>query len=100
MIVPVLSGSGMRIKIVEGLCYGKAIVSTSLGAEGIDVTPGHHMLQFDSPESFSSAVIELLKDGEKRSNLEKNARSFALAQLNYLPIAEKLVAFYKKLIHS
>lgn len=99
MIVPVLSGSGMRIKIVEGLCYGKAIVSTSLGAEGIQVTPGQHMLQSDTSESFASAVIELLKNNEKRSQLEKNAHDFALAQLNYIPIADKLVAFYKKLIH-
>ena len=100
MIVPILSGSGMRIKIVEGLSYGKAIVSTTIGAEGINVTHGKEIILVDSSQEFTSAVVELLKNKNQRVELEKNARIFAGAYFDYLPIASKLVEFYKNLIQS
>lgn len=98
MVVPVLSGSGLRIKIVEGLCFGKAIVSTDIGAEGIDCTSEKDILLATNEDEFSTAVINLLKDTYKRELIEYNARNFAIDHLNNEPIAEKLVAFYKNLI--
>ena len=98
MVVPVLSGSGLRIKIVEGLCFGKVIVSTSIGAEGIECQPSRDILIQDSPETFSKAIIELLEDPAKCIQIEENARKFANEHLNFEPIAQNLVAFYKKLI--
>jgi glycosyltransferase involved in cell wall biosynthesis len=98
MIVPVLSGSGMRIKIVEGMCYGKAIVSTKIGAEGIFAEHEKNILLHDNPTDFANAVIYLLKNEKERISLEENAGIFASNHFDYLSIAGKLVSFYKQLI--
>jgi len=98
MIVPVLSGSGMRIKIVEGMCFGKAIVSTKIGAEGIFADHEKHIVLHDNSTDFANAIIYLLQNEKKRISLEENALVFARNHFDYLPIAEKLVDFYKHLI--
>jgi glycosyltransferase involved in cell wall biosynthesis len=98
MIVPVLSGSGMRIKIVEGMCFGKAIVSTQIGAEGINAKHGKDILLIDEPSEFANAVIRLLKNENERFVLEENAYSFARNHFDYLSVAGNLVAFYNQLI--
>lgn len=97
MIIPVLSGSGLRIKIIEGFCFGKAMVSTSIGAEGIDCHPDNDIVISDSPEKFSQSIIELLQNKNKCAELEQNARIFAKEKLNSIPISQKLVAFYENL---
>ncbi len=97
MLVPLLSGSGLRIKIIEGLSFGKAIVSTTVGAEGIPVTP-EQLVIADDPKAFAEAVNELLMDPEKKSLLEKNAKKFAEDRLNNKPITANLVTFYKSLL--
>ncbi len=100
MIVPVLSGSGMRIKIVEGMCYGKAIVSTQIGAEGINAKHGKDILLIDEPSEFANAVIRLLKNESERLELEGNAITFAKHNFDYLPISKRLLEFYKQLIQT
>ena len=57
MLVPLLSGSGLRIKIIEGMAYGKAIVSNKVGAEGIFCDPKNDLIIADSTGDFSNAVI-------------------------------------------
>jgi glycosyltransferase involved in cell wall biosynthesis len=100
MIVPVLSGSGMRIKIVEGMCFGKAIVSTQIGAEGINADHEKNILLHDNSLDFANAVIRLLKNENDRLGLEENAYSFARNHFDYLSVAGKLVAFYNQLIQT
>lgn len=100
MIVPVLSGSGMRIKIVEGMCFGKAIVSTQIGAEGINVEHEKNLLLHDNSVDFANAVIQLLENENKRISLEENAFTFARNNFDYLAIACKLIDFYKLLIQQ
>lgn len=100
MIVPVLSGSGMRIKIVEGMCFGKAIVSTQIGAEGINADHEKNILLHDNSLDFANAVIRLLKNENDRLVLEENAYSFARNHFDYLSVAGKLVAFYNQLIQT
>lgn len=100
MIVPVLSGSGLRIKIVEGMCFGKAIISTHIGAEGINATHEKDIMLFDNSEDFANTVIHLLKNENQRIEMEKNALNFAKNNFEYLPIARKLVEFYKQLLQS
>ena len=65
MVVPIKIGSGTRIKILDGMAMGKAIVSTSIGCEGLDVVPGRDILVADDPEDFACKTIELLKDSRK-----------------------------------
>jgi glycosyltransferase involved in cell wall biosynthesis len=74
-VVPLLSGSGTRFKILEAWAAGRAVVSTSLGAEGLGARPGEHLLIADDPASFASAVIEALETRELRRRLGANGRA-------------------------
>lgn len=99
MVVPLLSGSGLRIKIIEGMAYGKPIVSTSVGAEGIYCDPKNDLIIADDPASFSNAVIELLNSEGKRKVLEKNASAFAYKEFDNKNVVSKLVQFYNTLLN-
>lgn len=100
MIVPLWSGSGLRIKIIEGMAYGKAIVSTSIGAEGIPYTDQLNIMIADSADSFSDAVIRLLTHEEQRKDLEKNASELANNEFDNYKVISKLNEFYKGLLHA
>jgi glycosyltransferase involved in cell wall biosynthesis len=99
MLVPLLSGSGLRIKIIEGMAYGKAIVSTSIGAEGIRVTSGKNIVIADDPEQFSKAIIDLLTHDALRNRLEIEAREFARQEFDNQKVVFQLVEFYKSILH-
>jgi glycosyltransferase involved in cell wall biosynthesis len=100
MVVPLWSGSGLRIKIIEGMAYGKAIISTSIGAEGINYTDGKNILIADNATDFSSKVIRLLKDDILKADLEKNASDFARDEFDNFKVVSKLVEFYSKLLNA
>lgn len=97
MVVPLLSGSGMRIKLIEGMAYGKAVVSTSIGAEGIHVTNGKNCILADQASDFAAAVIGLLKDESKRKSLETEARAFAGKNYDNKMLVKELLHFYHTL---
>lgn len=69
MVVPVLAGSGMRVRILEGLARAMPIVTTTIGLEGIDARVGLDLLVADSPEDFAAAVVALLRDPERQRRL-------------------------------
>lgn len=95
MIVPLLSGSGMRIKIVEGMALGKTIVSTGIGAEGISATDGQDIFIADTPELFIQRIFEALTDKKASNNMGKNARDYALLNFDNNIIVAKLFDFYR-----
>ncbi|HXB39623.1 MAG TPA: glycosyltransferase [Bacteroidia bacterium] len=97
MVVPLLSGSGMRIKLIEGMAYGKPIVSTNIGAEGIIVTNNKNCLLADDADTFANSVIELLSDKTKKENMQKEAREFAEKNYNNTFLVNQLLNFYKTL---
>ena len=97
MVVPLLSGSGMRIKMIEGMAYGKAIVSTRIGAEGIAVRSGKECILADDPDRFAQAVIALLKDKNQKERLQKEARSFIEQHFENKTLVKKLIDFYQTL---
>ena len=72
-IVPLRVGGGTRLKIYEAMAAGKATVSTSIGAEGLDVNDGRDILIADSSETFAESVISLLTDTSKRERVEQAA---------------------------
>lgn len=74
MAVPLLSGGGMRFKILEACALGKAVVSTSVGAEGIDYTNNKNMIIANTPEDFARQVCDLLDNPQKARELGLNAR--------------------------
>jgi sugar transferase (PEP-CTERM/EpsH1 system associated) len=73
-VVPLRIGGGTRLKIFEALAMGKAVVSTSVGAEGLPLVPGEHFLQADSPADFARAVVTLVQDGQRRRSLGEAGR--------------------------
>lgn len=73
-IVPLRAGGGTRIKILEAFSYGRPVVTTSVGVEGIDAIPNRHVLIGDTPEAFADACVRLISDEALRRELVENAR--------------------------
>lgn len=96
MMVPLRSGSGMRIKIIEGLALGKAIVSTSIGVEGIAVTDRENIMIANEPQEFLDAVSELIENKELYDEISRNAVPFIRERFDNLAIVSDLVNFYKQ----
>ncbi len=80
-IVPLRIGGGTRLKIFEAMAMSKAVVSTSVGAEGLPVQAGDNILLADTPRNFADSVISLLRDPEERKRMGASAR--VLVQENY-----------------
>lgn len=97
MLVPLQSGSGMRIKIIEGMAMGKVIVSTSIGAEGIPVSHNENIIIADSPEDFASAIKDLLLHPDKKKKISLNARKFIEENFDNRKLVGDLLEFYQGL---
>jgi glycosyltransferase involved in cell wall biosynthesis len=97
MIVPLLSGGGMRVKIIEGMAAGKTIISTSIGAEGIQYTNGTDILIADSPADFASALIRCVKDPVYSKSIGDNARKLAVNRYDNRITGSGIIDFYKSL---
>ena len=100
MLVPLFSASGMRIKIIEGLSKGKAIVTTTIGTEGINTKNGKTILVADTASEFQTAISKLLIDKELNSNIKSNALSFIKEQFNTISIGKKLSDFFEKNLNN
>ena len=74
VVVPLVVGGGTRIKIFEAMAMEKAVVSTPLGAEGLKLTPGEHIVIADEPADFAGAVCDLLEHADRRARLAAKAR--------------------------
>jgi glycosyltransferase involved in cell wall biosynthesis len=99
-ISPILSGGGTRLKILEAMSAGKAIVTTSIGSEGIDGINGIHFIIADTPEGFSDAVLKVINNAELREMLGNNARKFVATIYDWEIITGKLNQTYTQLCHS
>jgi glycosyltransferase involved in cell wall biosynthesis len=88
VIVPLRIGGGTRLKVYEAMAMGKAIVSTSVGAEGLDVHHGRDIVLADDPKNFAEAIITFLRDRELRSRYEQAAAVLA-AQYGWPAIGDK-----------
>jgi glycosyltransferase involved in cell wall biosynthesis len=95
MVVPLLSSGGMRVKIVEGMAMEKCIISTSLGAEGINFTNGTNILIANNRQEFYDAIERCIIDEEFCRNIGLNARRLIEEQHDVHLIAPNLVDFYQ-----
>ncbi len=100
MMVPLQSGSGMRIKIIEGMAMGKVIVSTSIGAEGIPVTHNQNIIIADTPEDFAKAIKNLSTNQELKTEIGNNARKFIEDNFENTKLIAELLKFYELLIKN
>ncbi len=94
-VVPLRSGGGTRLKILESLAYGRAVVSTTVGCEGLDLVPDHDLLVANEPVQFAEQVVRLMLDGELRHRLVGNGRVTVENKYNWQTIADKLLATYE-----
>lgn len=97
MVVPLLSGGGIRVKIIEGMALGKAIISTSVGAEGIHYTHKKDIWIANTPNEFAEAVHYFENNPEKIFELGNNARKLVEREYANEVIIEKLLSFYDRL---
>jgi sugar transferase (PEP-CTERM/EpsH1 system associated) len=94
-VVPLRVGGGTRLKVLEAMSMGKAIVSTSLGCEGLDITPGRELLISDEPPSFAKQVIDLMRDRERRRELGLAACQLAQARYDWQHITPLMEQVYE-----
>jgi sugar transferase (PEP-CTERM/EpsH1 system associated) len=98
VVVPLRMGSGTRLKVLEALAMGKGVVSTTLGCEGVDVTPGQDLLVADDPPSFAAAVVELMEDAERREALGYKGRRLVERSYTWPAVVARLERFYEQQI--
>ncbi|MCX6290977.1 MAG: glycosyltransferase [Bacteroidetes bacterium] len=100
MVVPLLSGSGMRVKIIQGMALGKTIISTTIGAEGIQYTHGENILIADTPDQYMQAVKKCMEDKNFASQTGKAARKLVAEKYSNDVIGKSVTEFYRKLISN
>jgi glycosyltransferase involved in cell wall biosynthesis len=86
-IVPLRIGGGTRLKIFEAMAMGKAVVSTTVGAEGLPVTTGQNVVIADEPARFAQAVVHLIRDVESRRRIEAEARRLVVERYDWSAVA-------------
>lgn len=99
-LCPMRDGGGTRVKILDALAMGKAIVATSMGCEGIDVTPGKNVLIANTPQEFVEQIKRLHTDPALRQSLGQEARKLAIDCYSWPVIGRKLSAVYQRLLNA
>jgi glycosyltransferase involved in cell wall biosynthesis len=97
-VVPLRSGGGTRLKILEAQASGRAVVSTSLGCEGLAVTSGQDILVADEPAAFADAVVRCLRDPALRARLGAAGRALVEQRYRWEAIGADLGDFYRELL--
>lgn len=97
-VVPLRVGGGTRLKVLDAMAMGKAMVSTSLGCEGIGVTSGEHLLIADTPQAFADATLMLLADPQRRMALGRAARALVEREYSWPVVGRQLLGGYQEAI--
>ena len=100
MIVPLLSGGGMRVKIIEGMAMAKTIISTRIGAEGIGCKDGEHILIADEPQKMAEMIDRCQNDPEYAEKIGEAALQFVEKNFSNKSAMPALIKFYKELTES
>jgi len=95
LIVPLFSGSGIRVRIIEAMMMGKPVIATSFAVSGIPVNNGEHLIIADDEHAFTESVIKMLDNPDFAFRIGMNARNFTLKHFNNRLIMEELSNFYK-----
>ena len=97
-VVPLRVGGGTRLKVLDAMACGKAMVSTSVGCEGLEVQAGEHLEVADEPAAFARATIDLLNDPARRDRLGRSARALVERKYAWPLIGAKLIDAYEEAI--
>lgn len=96
-VVPLLSGSGIRVKIIEAMAAGKAVVTTTVGAQGIEFTDGENLLIADTPQQFAAQIKRLVEDQDYCRNVGAAAARLVAEQYDVRMLTKKLLKFYDEI---
>jgi glycosyltransferase involved in cell wall biosynthesis len=99
VIAPFVSGTGVKSKGLEAMAMGKPIVTTSIGARGINATHGEHLCVADTPTAFINDVKELLEDEVKREKIGHQAREFVMQNHSWQRVAEEIEHIFRTVQH-
>ena len=97
-VVPLRIGGGTRLKILEALAMGKAVLSTSIGAEGLNLTAGDEIMIADESTTFADTVVQLMEDNSLRRKLGGNGRRRVEAEYDWRRIGEYLQGLYEGVV--
>jgi len=97
-IAPLFSGSGIRIKIIESMALARAVISTSIGAEGINITDGENIIIANNKDDYFEAIKILFAEPAKVEELGRKARLLIEEEHNTEKIISKLEAFYRQIL--
>ena len=100
MVVPLLSGSGIRIKIIEAMSIGKTVIATTIAAEGLMYEDGKNILIADTPKEFADAVKKCLEDPAYAKEIGKCAARLIATKYNTDNIAKEISRYYKELLEA
>jgi sugar transferase (PEP-CTERM/EpsH1 system associated) len=89
-VVPLRIGGGTRLKIFEAMAMGRAVVSTTVGAEGLPVHPDRDVVLADEPAAFAREVVRLIRDGDRRRAIEDAARALVVEHYDWSAVAHQL----------
>jgi polysaccharide biosynthesis protein PslH len=98
VVVPLRSGGGTRLKILEAMAMARPVVSTALGAEGLAITPGHDILIADDAEGFATHVLDLLGSPERAALLGQASRRLVETRYRWSRCLEGLDRLYERLL--
>ena len=98
VVVPLRLGSGTRLKILEAMAAGVPVVSTTLGAEGLEAKPGEEILIADTPEDTAEAIVRLRRTPELRQALEERGRKLVACRYDWRVIGERLYSIYENAV--
>ncbi len=99
-LVPLRVGGGTRLKILESMALGTPVVSTSKGAEGLDVENGKHLLIADEPRQFALAVIRLLRDANLRAEIASNGRQLVKEKYDWAKVMPRFLDLVERVATS
>jgi glycosyltransferase involved in cell wall biosynthesis len=99
-VLPLRIGGGTRIKVYEAMAMGKPIVSTRVGAEGLPVEHGKHLLLADQPEEFAESVVYLLRDPIARNELGRSAREFVETRCGWNGVVQRFASICSQVVTS
>src|SRR6185369_2668162 len=99
-VCPILSGSGVRVKLLEAFAAGIPVVSTKVGAEGLAVKDGEFCALADDPAGFAERVVALLRDPERAAEMAARARAEVEANWDMAAITCKLVDGYRDIVEE
>ncbi len=96
-VVPLRGGGGTRLKILEAMAFGRPVVSTTIGCEGLNVLDGEHLLVADSPSEFADCVIRLLENHSLRNRIIQSARRLVENRYDWEIVCNDLQKIYQRI---